>query len=156
MKHHRTKIPSFTLSEMIVALAVTTIVVAMAFTVLGLVQRQLQGIATNFSGETELELLEQSLWIDFNRYQDIRYLPQTDEIKCRTELDSVSYVLYADKIVKLTDTFAIAFRAKTFFMDGREVSGGRIDALYFQTAPDSMANKKLFIRKENDAAQYME
>ncbi|MGS2765226.1 PulJ/GspJ family protein [Sinomicrobium sp. M5D2P9] len=156
MNPDKGKIPSFTLSEMMVVIAITAIVVAMAFTVLGLVQRQMKGIEINFSGDTRLELLEQSLWIDFNRYQTVTFNAAMDEIVCKTALDSVYYELYEDKVIKYPDTFRIAFPVKTFYMDGNAVENGRIDAILLETSLDTLKNKKLFVCKKNDAAQYMD
>ncbi|MBC9794700.1 prepilin-type N-terminal cleavage/methylation domain-containing protein [Sinomicrobium weinanense] len=149
------KIPAFTLSEMIVVIAITAVVVAMAYAVLGLVQRQMKGMERNLTEETKLELLEQALWLDFNRYQMISFDPSTDEIRFKTALDSVYYQLREDKVIKYPDTFNIRFPVKTFYLDGKEVTGGIIDAIQLETSLDTVGNRKLFIFKENDAARYM-
>jgi len=62
------KIQAFTLSEIIVVLILTTIIVGLAFSVLTLVQKHMRSIQSNFYNTTELKKLETSLWLDFNRY----------------------------------------------------------------------------------------
>lgn len=151
----RNKIPAFTLSEMMVVIALTAVVVAMAFSVLSLVQRQMKGMEENFAKDTGLELLEQALWLDFNRYRVVSFNPSSDEIHFRTELDSVYYQLHENRVIKYPDTFNIRFPVKKFYRDGREVTGGIIDALQLETSSDTIGNRKLFVFKKNDATQYM-
>ena len=51
------KVQAFTLSEMIVVLIITSIVIGMAFSVLRLVQKHMGGIQDNFNRSTELNRL---------------------------------------------------------------------------------------------------
>ncbi|MEM9650388.1 MAG: prepilin-type N-terminal cleavage/methylation domain-containing protein, partial [Bacteroidota bacterium] len=59
------KLRAFTLSEMLVVLLLTVIVVGLAFSVLNLVQRQMSGIESNYARNTAFDQLKQSLWVDF-------------------------------------------------------------------------------------------
>ncbi|MBQ52974.1 MAG: hypothetical protein CMF35_15035, partial [Leeuwenhoekiella sp.] len=45
---NKTKLKAFTLSEMLVVLAITAIVVSLAFVILNLVTKQIQLISTNY------------------------------------------------------------------------------------------------------------
>jgi Tfp pilus assembly protein FimT len=55
------KLKSFTLSELLIVMIITAIVVGMAFSVLRLVQKQIHTIQTNFDKSSTLALFEQRL-----------------------------------------------------------------------------------------------
>ncbi len=148
------KIPAFTLSEMIVVLMITSIVVGMAFSVLSLVQRHMNSIKNNFSTNTELNRFEQSLWIDFNRYGTIKYYKLNDALVCSSEIDSVIYKFTDKLIVKDIDTFYIPIQNKTVYFDGDKKDTGLIDAIQLKTTK-ALQSQTLFIYKQNDAAQFI-
>ena len=148
------KIKAFTLSEMVVVLILTSIVVGLAFSVLSLVQKHMASIQQNFIKNTELNKLEQSLWIDFNRYSNITYDPLEDEIKFTNAIDSISYQFKDTYIIKATDTFHVQLQSKILFFDGNKVETGPIDALKLETSK-ALQNQHLFIFKENDATPFI-
>jgi hypothetical protein len=137
---------------MMVAIVITIMVVGMAFSVLGLVQKQMTGIAFNLNKATQVDLLEQSLWLDFNRYELIRSL--NDELVFKNEVDSVKYEIQKDLIIKDIDTFSIKIDEFEKFLDGKKVNLGAIDAIKIIASKESQS-KTLFIYKNNDATLYM-
>ena len=146
-------IKSFTLSEMVVVIVITSIVVGMAFTVLNLVQNQMKSITHNYAGTTQLHLLEQSLWIDLHKYQDISYHPEERSLHLKHELDSVTYIFDTDKIIKERDTFFVSVKNKKYFYKGKMITEGLLDAIQLQTGETQEAqDKTLFIFTKNDAA----
>lgn len=147
------KIQAFTLSEMVVVLILTSIVVGLAFSVLTLVQKHMTGIQTNFIQKTEFNKLEQSLSIDFNRYSDITYDALENEIRFTNAMDSINYQFHEQYIIKTLDTFYIPIQNKTFFLNGNNVEVGNIDAIKLETSK-IMQNQHLFIFKENDATPF--
>lgn len=149
------KIKAFTLSEMIIVLILTSIVVGLAFSVLTLVQKQMYGIQQNFNKNTELNKLEASLHLDFNRYSKISYNDLENEIKFSSPMDSISYKFYDDRIIKELDTFNIQLQNKQFFYDGEKLANGKMDAVKLVASKD-FQNKVLFIYKMNDASNYMD
>jgi hypothetical protein len=148
------KIKAFTLSEMIVVLILTSIVVGLAFSVLGLVQKQMLAIKSNYNKSLEVNKLETSLWLDFNIYSKIEYNDFENELKFSTVLDSVTYKFLGEKIIKETDTFAISIKQKQFYFDGKILNNGQIDALKLEASKD-FQNKQLFVFKQNDANAYI-
>ncbi|WP_340074215.1 hypothetical protein [Leptobacterium sp. I13] len=148
------KIKAFTISELVVALLITTIVVGIAFSVLNLIQKQLQGIEQNFKYSDELKRLEQQLWIDFNRYQTIRYDAVSHSLFLKNELDSVFYIFEQTYLLKGADTIDVGIEGNVFYFDGTPVSNGLIDAVELTTSK-TFQHKKIFIYKQNDASQYM-
>ena len=148
------KIPAFTLSEMVVVLILTSIVVGLAFSVLTLVQKHMQTIQNNFSLNTEINKLEQSLWLDFNRYNKIVFDNREDKLVFSTAIDSIVYKINENYIVRDIDTFNIQFSRKTLFFDGNTTTKGTIDAIKLETSKP-FQSQHLFVFKQNDATQFM-
>ncbi len=148
------KIQAFTLSEMIVVIILTSIVVGMAFSVLTLVQRHMSGIQNNFNKNTELNILEQSIWLDFNRYSEIEYNMINDELIFTSDVKTTTYKFATDYIVKELDTFNISTHNKLLFFDGDKTTNGRVDAIKFETSK-TFQNQPVFVFKQNDANQFM-
>ena len=151
---NKSKIQAFTLSEMVVVLILTSIVVGLAFSVLNLVQKHMAGIQNNFNHAMELNKLEQSLWIDLNRYSKISYDAFNDTLKFTTEIDSVSYQFHETYIVKALDTFPLQLQSKTFFFDGNPMVSGTVDAIKLETSK-TFQSQQLFVFKENDATPFI-
>ncbi len=149
------KIQAFTLSEIIVVLILTSIVVGLAFSVLGLVQKQMLAIQSNYNKSLEVQKLETSLWLDFNRYPNIRYDAIENELILKHELDSISYQFSEEHIVKAQDTFSIPLETKQFYFDGVISETNKVDAIKLRTTK-AYQNRELFIFKKNDATIYMD
>lgn len=155
MKSELKKIKAFTLSEMIVALLITTIVVGMSYSVLNLVQKQMYGIEENYQKNTELYLLKQSLWIDFNSCDRAFYNAKTGELTFTNELKTTLYNIHKNRIAKEKDTFAIDWELQKFYFENKEQLIGEIDALDFKTT-NEFGNQQLFVSKNNSASTYMD
>lgn len=150
MKIHN-KIKAFTISEVVVVLILSVIIIGLAFSVLSLTQKHLSAIQNNFSQNTELNMLEQSLWIDFNRFSKIKFDELKNEMRFTNEIDSVSYQFKSDYIIKERDTFLVQFQEKVLFFDGLKVKAGEIDALKLETSK----KQYLFVFKKNDATSFI-
>lgn len=148
------KIQAFTLSELIIVIILTSIVVGMAFSVLSLIQKHMYGIQNNFNKNTELNKLDQSLWIDFNRYSKIKYNTIDEALVFSTEIDSITYQFTDEFIIKHNDTFNIKLDKKTFLFNGNEIQKGQIDAVKLETSKD-FQNQILFVFKQNDATLFL-
>jgi hypothetical protein len=139
---------------MIIVLILTSIVVGLAFSVLSLVQKQMFAIQENYSKNLELNKLETSLWLDFNRYSKITYNDIENELKLSTELDSIMYQFNEKNIVKGSDTFSIQINNKHLYFDGELSDNNLIDAIKLEASKDYQ-NQVLFVFKSNDATLYM-
>jgi len=148
------KIKAFTVSEMSIVLLLTTIVVGLAFTVLGLVQKQMRIMQMNFNNTLELNKLETELWLDFNRYPSIRLNAFGDRLLLKNELDSVTYTFSESYLIKEQDTFPVQLESKNFYFDGQPVTTNSIDAIKLVTT-NTFQNRELFIYVKNDATTYM-
>ncbi|EGV42228.2 type II secretion system protein [Bizionia argentinensis JUB59] len=154
MKKLNSKIKAFTLSEMIVVLILSSIVIGLAFSVLNLVQKHMISIQQNYTNTTKFKKLETSLWLDFNRYSKIEYSSLENELKFSTAIDSVMYQFSDNYIIKGIDTFPVPIQQKQFYFDGEFMEHGQIDAIKLETEK-TFQNQQLFIFKNNDANAYM-
>ena len=148
------KIKSFTISELSIVLLLTSIVVGLAFTVLGLVQKQIEAMQVNFNNTLELNKLETQLWLDFHRFPSIRLNASDGKLLLKNELDSVSYTLSEAFIIREKDSFSIELKNKYFYFDGKPVTTNSIDAMKLITTK-AFQNRELFIYVDNDATVYM-
>lgn len=148
------KTQAFTLSEMIIVLIITSIVIGLAFSVLTLVQKDMAKIQYNFTNNTALNTLEQVLYIDFNRYSKIEYYDLDNTLQLSTEIESTVYQFTENYIIKNSDTFNIKIASKQLFFNGNKVEKGIIDAIKLETTKD-FQNQLLFISKENDATPFI-
>ncbi len=148
------KIKAFTISEVLIVLMLTSIVVGLAFSVLILVQKQMGNIQENFKKQTESNKLETALWLDFNRYSEISYNPVDNEIKMASPTDSIHYKFHEHFVIKAQDTFKVSIASKHVLLSGKQVNADAIDALKI-IMDSAFLNQELFVYKNNDAALFM-
>lgn len=148
------KIAAFTLTEMLIVLAITTIVVGLAFTIITLFGRNIGLIQNNYNQSTQLNLLEQQLTIDFNKFHNISYNLGSETLEMKTPLDSITYLFSEEIILRNLDTLVTKKYSKTFLYKGSETGQGRIDALKIEFS-EGEKRTFLFFYKEMDAFQYI-
>ncbi len=147
------KVNAFTLSEMLVVLLLTIIVVGLAFSVLGLVQGQMWDIQNNYEEKTNDNLLKQALWVDFNSGTNATFSSKQATLSFNNEIDGKVYRFYEGYVLRNDDTLRTDFKISKIFYKGVEVSEGFVDALElvkFDEAP-----KILFVHKKNTATDFM-
>ncbi|WP_445456106.1 PulJ/GspJ family protein [Flavobacterium sp. HNIBRBA15423] len=145
-----TKTKSFTLSEMLIVLIITAIVVGLAFSVLSLVRKQIVILQTNAEETTKKELLENKLIVDFNRYSEIK-IKEENLFQFKNEVDSVFYTIIDSYIIVNKDTLTNKLHHIDYYYKNALVKNGRIDALKVTLEPKKDVFKTLFIYKTNDA-----
>ena len=143
-----------TLNEMLIVLILSSIVMGLAFSVLSMVQRHMFSIQKNIANNTRRIQLEQSLWIDFNTYNSVKYKAESNKLIFKSELDSTTYQFDSNVILKNRDTFHIAVKKKAFYFNGFISKGNKIDALKLTLGIEHQ-DKSIFIFKTNDASQFM-
>lgn len=148
------KVAAYTLNEMLIVIIISSIIASLAFTILNLVSRNMWAIQENLKVNTEFSQLEESLWIDMNRYQNVSFLDSENQILFNSEMDSLVYHFNTDYITKGRDTFHLKIENKLFYFNGNEITKGNIDALKLQL-PKQYRRQQLFIFKRNDAIQFM-
>ena len=148
------KVKSFTLSELIVVIIITAIVVGIAFSVLILVKKQLFKIENNYNKTTTLALFEERFWSDFNQFQNVKVSEEGNGFILKNEIDSVFYTFEEDYLLRNEDTLALKINVQETFLEGIEVKTGAVDAVRF-SAVKEIPNYTFFIFRTNDATQYM-
>lgn len=149
---HPTKVKSFTLSEMLVVMVITVIIVGVAFSVLSLVQKQIRGIERNFQKTTELSLLEQRLWQDFNEHNFIKYNNQ--KLVLKSEKDTITYTFDQEFILRNLDTIPLKTEIAKMYYLGRERTSGPVDALSI-SANKEIPDYSIFVSANHDASHFI-
>ena len=80
------KIQAFTLSEIVVVLVLTSIVVGLAFMVLSLVQNRVHIIRENLNRNAEINKLKLSMTLDLNRFNIASFSLVDNELKLLSPL----------------------------------------------------------------------
>ncbi len=148
------KISAFTLAELMVVLLLTIVVVGLAFSILGLVQRQMAGIQANYEDKTEGNLLQHALWVDFNSYNHVEYDPVAQTVFFGNHTKDLTYYFQEGLIIRARDTFYTSFRMDGLFFNGQTVSGGKIDAIELVDKQENI-EKRIFVYKKNTATDFM-
>ncbi|WP_136667685.1 type II secretion system protein J [Flavobacterium sp. H122] len=149
-----TKLKSFTLSELLVVMIITAIVVGMAFSVLRLVQNQINIIRGNYEKSTKLSLFEQRLWQDFNEFNQITFNKKKSQLLFQSELDSIQYAFEPDFVLRNKDTIKLKLNIDHIQFEGEKVSEGDIDAIAI-SGESELPKYKIFVSKKNDITQKM-
>lgn len=146
------KIRSFTIAEMLVVMILTVIVISIAILVLNLVQKEIKGIQLNYKNSSEVKILEQALWNDFNKGTVVTGA-KTNQLLCITPLDTVFYKFNTNYVVRNNDTIKVKLIENEYYLD-TEKSITDVDAIGLKFSKE-FQNKQLFIYKIKTSSYYM-
>ncbi len=143
------KIKAFTLTEVMVVIVISAIVAGLAFSILGIVQRNMSTIEDNYAYQTELQSLEVALTIDFNTHTNAQWNAREDILTLSSPIGKRQYKFLTDSITSDIDQYLIKTKEKRFYFEGEPVNSGRIDAvkLTFDKTTDL---HRIFVFKHND------
>jgi hypothetical protein len=150
----KSKVKSFTLSELLVTMIITVIVVGLAFTVLDLVRKQINAIQKNYNRTTELAFFKQRIWLDFNKNNDIIYNAIENQVVLKSDFDTISYNFKDDIVIRNKDTLNTKVKIEKIFFKGIEIKQGIIDAISFLEEKEA-SDSKFIVFKNNDATFFM-
>lgn len=139
------RLRSFTLSELLVAMAVSAVVVTLALGILSLFKRNMGLIGENYAGKTKLSLLEQQLSVDVERYPSKWVMEKGDAMLLKSPLDSVEYRFLPGALLRQTDTLYIGKYEKQFLYMGEVTQKGRWDALKMEFYPTERDTSLIFV-----------
>lgn len=146
------KTKAFTLSELLVVMVVSTIVISMAFLVLSMVQKQMKLIGGNLEKKQTIESLDRILWQDFNESKQV--FLEKEQLVFEKEEDTVVYRLKEKNIIREKDSFPIQVENKLFFLDGMQIEKGALDALKL-AFESTYTNQELFVYRRKSASFYL-
>lgn len=143
------KIDAYTLSEVIVVLAITTIIVGIAFSVLSLVSKQYNAIRKSYEYKNQVLLTKQQLLVDFNSSLSVRYT-ENDELLIQFPNEEILYEISKEQLTRDEDTIQLGVKNVLRYHQGKEIDTGFIDAVKLQLGSEG-APIYLFASRENDA-----
>lgn len=149
---NRNKVESFTLSEMLVVMIITLIVVGIAFSVLSLVQRQIRLIEKNFQKTTDLSLFEQRLNQDFNEHNKTVY--SGTSLMLYSDIDTLKYSFNAEHTLRDNDTLRIKLEITSAYYMGTMVKQGLVDGISI-SGEKELPDYFIFASTRHDAAHFM-
>ncbi|MHA7057053.1 PulJ/GspJ family protein [Aquimarina sp. M1] len=147
------KIKAFTLTEMMVVIVLSAIVVGLAFTILGIVQNNMRSIENNYEYKSQIQSLEVALTVDFNRYPRIQLNPNENILRFSSPIQERVYTFSSDSISNDIDLFILKTKDIIYYFEGEEVTTGDIDAIKL-TFDKTTDLHRIFIYKHNDPTIY--
>lgn len=148
------KVQAFTLSELMVVLVVSSIVVTIAFLALSSIQKQVRNIQYTYEKQQEIQYLERALFGDLNRYEGI-YNDTKKQLLFENSGDSLRYSFLHDVVVRNGDTLPLKLTRKQLYLHGQEIKKGIVDAIALEFS-DTFSTNTVFVYKKNDASHYLE
>lgn len=128
------KVSAFTLTELMVVLALSTIVTGLAFAVLQSVQNNMAAIQVNYDQQSQVQLLETALLHDLNSYTEAYWNADRQTLQFSSPINERAYVFHSDSISNSQHTFVLRIHSPVFYFQGKEVVSGRIDGIRLQYA----------------------
>lgn len=144
------KIHAFTLSDVLVALAISSILYGIIYMAISLITNNIGSIKNNFVQGDALQLVEQQLTLDFNTYPSVLYNNFDNRLVFSSPLDSIVYKFEEDYVMRSQDTLAVRLQKKIFFFKGEVTQKGVVDGLQLNCIKEKEMIP-LFIFKKNDA-----
>lgn len=148
------KVKSFTLSELLIVMIITAIVIGMAFSVLRLVQKQIHTIKTNYDKSSTLALFEQKLWQDSYEMNNVQFVRANNTLQMQSETDTVSYTFGVEYTLRNKDTIKLKLAISKLYFEGKETKEGLIDAIAVSGEAE-LPEYKIFVSKKNDITLFM-
>lgn len=146
------KTKAFTLTELLVVMIVSTIVISMAFVVLTMVKKQLRVIRRNLDKKQTIEQIDRVLWKDFNESNLVYFVK--DKLVVEKEEDTLFYTIKEKMLIREKDSFPIQIKTKSFFLDGLQIEKGSLDAMKLEFE-STYTNQNIFVFKRKDASFYL-
>jgi len=143
------KLPAFTITEIVIVLAISAIVAGLAFSVINVVQKNKLNIEKNYNYNEQIKLLNVALQLDFNSYTNIQWNAHEEALEMSNPLASDTYYFTKDSIYSQKETFKITTTQKKLFLEGEEIKEGIVDAIKL-----TFGQQNCFIYKTNDPTIY--
>lgn len=143
------KLKSFTISELLVVLIISSIVVGIAFSVLDLTRKEIQKINQNKEFEIKINQAELKLTIDMNSFSKCKV--SENYLFFQNEIDSIQYQIFDGNLIVREDTLISNVVEVDYFLNGEKINNGAFDALKLVVKTKKDINSTVFVYKINDA-----
>ena len=143
------KLAAFTITEIIVVLAISTIVAGLAFSVINVVQRNKLNIEKNYARSEQIKQLNVALQMDFNTHTQITWKPTEEVLEFTSPIASNNYYFTKDSIYNNVQTFKVSATDKKIFFKGEAIKEGFVDAVKL-----TFGQQTCFVYKTNDPTIY--
>ena len=150
------KIPAFTLSELLVVLIISIIIIGLAFSTLNIINKNFNHYRNWYLSSTQKSNLEVKLSVDFHRSQHAFFKESENLLvfqRFNKSLESVEYKFLKNRIIIKSDTLEIPYKYYRFFFNGKRVEDGPIDGL--KIIFSNPKNDFLFTSKFNSSQNFM-
>lgn len=147
------KVKAFTLSELLVVLVISGIVVSITFLALQLVQKQIKEIQVNYRDQQDIQQFERVIVNDLNTRKPL-LKKEENQLVFYGANDVITYTFEKDYFIREKDTFKLKIIEKSFFLDNEKVDKGNVDAIHFKFT-QSYSVKQLFVYTVKDSEYYM-
>ncbi len=146
------KVKAFTLSEILVVMIISTIVISLTFTVLNMVQKQVKVIKKSIDIKENIQSLERVIWKDFNQfgYGEL----EGNRLQFKNPIDSVVYSIHNDVIIRDADSIFLVPLSYTFYLDKEVKKQGSVDAIKINFS-NPYTSYDLFVFGKKDASFYL-
>lgn len=147
------KISAYTLTEVLVVLALTTVVAALSFSALGFVKKSLGLVNSNYETANIYRNIELQLSLDFANSETIEAKTENG-VNLITPLQTTTYSWQGNHLIKNQDTMYSGSARAEYFLNGKNTTSGTIDAikLYLTLEQKEVA---IFVRKPISTKDYL-
>lgn len=152
---NKAKVPSFTLSELLMVMLLTVLIAGLCYTVLGYVQKKITAFTSQVDTSLHINTIEHLITNDLNRFNTIDWYASNKTVVFKNPIDSVVYefkdnVLFRNKVLLLQQV-----NKKTFFFRGVPIASGPLDAFMLEIHDPVGLPLKIFFTQPKSAALYV-
>lgn len=144
------KVKAFTLIELVVVIAVSTVVAGLSFSVIRLIQKNTTAISVGYERKSQVQTLELALHSDFNRFTTVNWDPIKEELTFISPVEEKLYQFHKDSIQAQNQVFNLKTLKQKFYFRGVEVKNKEIDALKLVVEVTKGQELCIFVFKHND------
>lgn len=148
------KIAAFTIIEIVVVLAISTVVAGLAFSVISVVQKNKASIENAYQKKSIIKQLELALKIDFNKYSQVTWNKQEEQLIFSSPIASKSYTFVKDSVYTTDQSFKLSKAKVELYFMGDQIKNGEVDGVKLIFLNKFTLAQHLFVSKINDKTVY--
>jgi len=147
------KMKAFTISELLVVLVISSIVLSLTFVILGMTQKQIAQIQRGYQQQQEILLFKRVLLKDINTHRAF-FKAKEEQLILSNSFDTIRYAFAKNYLLRDLDTFKLKIKERQLYLNNTIVTSHWIDAIQLEFE-QTYTSKKIFMYKIKDAAHYL-